>query len=135
MIFVPNKYIFIVGGNDKKTLYFNNENGEVCEWADLNNIRIEPSLKRISNYLYCFDNINQGNKDKFTLEKTDLNSSEPEWILLTPKIDFLPGMEQILNQKFFGVSSDEENNIIFIGGNMENLNKIMNYLIINIILL
>ena len=86
MIFVPNKYIFIVGGNDKKTLYFNNENGEVCEWADLNNIRIEPSLKRISNYLYCFDNINQGNKDKFTLEKTDLNSSEPEWILLTPKI-------------------------------------------------
>ena len=114
MIFIPNNYVFIVGGNDKKTFYFNTENAEVCEWADLNKIRNEPALQRINNNLYCFDSINKGNNDIFSLEKTELNSNKPEWILLTPKFN-LPMMnnEQKLNQKFFGVSKDDENNIIF----------------------
>ena len=47
MIFIPNNYVFIVGGNDRKTFYFNIENAEVCEWADLNKIRNEPALQRI----------------------------------------------------------------------------------------
>ena len=122
MIFIPNNYVFIVGGNDKKTFYFNTENAEVSEWANLNNIRIEPALQRISNYLYCFDNINKGNKDIFTLEKTDLNSNNPEWILLIPKMNIPIGKGEKLEQKFFGVSKDEENNIIFLGGNIDNYN-------------
>ena len=126
MIFIPNNYVFIVGGNDKRTFYFNTQNAEVCEWANLNNIRIEPALQKISNFLYCFDNINKGNNDIFTLEKTDLNSNLPEWILLTPKMNIFGKMDQ----KFFGVTKDEDNNIIFVGGNTndcKNNNKIYNY--------
>ena len=120
MIFIPNNYVFIVGGNDKKTFYFNTENAEVCEWADLNKIRNEPALQRINNNLYCFDSINKGNNDIFSLEKTEINSNKPEWVLLTPKFDFPINNEQKLSQKFFGVSKDDEENIIFLGGNMDN---------------
>ena len=128
MIFIPNNYVFVVGGNDKKTFYFNTENAEVCEWANLNNIRTEPGLQRLSNYLYCFDNVN---KDIFTVEKTDLNSHIPKWTLITPKIDYPLGQEQKLSQKFFGVSNDKENNIMFLGGNVDNdsngSNEVFNY--------
>ena len=130
MIFIPKNYIFIVGGNDKKTFYFNTENAEVCQWADLNKIRIEPALQRIGNNLYCFDNINKGNNDIFSLEKTDLNSNKPEWTLLTPKFNLPINDEQKLSQKFFGVSKDDEDNIIFLGGNMDNYSdnsEIFNY--------
>ena len=117
MIFIPNNYVFVAGGNDKKTFYFNTENAEVCEWANLNNIRTEPGLQRLSNYLYCFDN---SNKDIFTVEKTDLNSHIPKWTLITPKMDFPLGQEQKLSERFFGVSSDKDNNIVFLGGNADN---------------
>ena len=123
MIFIPNNYVFVVGGNDKKTFYFNTQNAEICEWADLNILRTEPALQRISNNLYCLDNINKGNNDIFSLEKTDLNSNKPEWILLTPKFNFPIMNEQKLSQKFFGVSKDDEDNIIFLGGNMDNYNN------------
>ena len=128
MIFIPNNYVFIVGGNDKKTFYFNTESAEVCEWANLNILRTEPALERISNNLYCFDNINKGNNDIFTLEKTNLNSKKPQWILMTPKINAPEGKQ--FTQKFFGVSKDSENNIIFLGGNMDDQNvndEIFNY--------
>ena len=128
MIFIPNNYVFVVGGNDKKTFYFNTENAEVCQWANLNKIRTEPGLQRLSNYLYCFDN---ANNDIFTVEKTDLNSNIPKWNLITPKMDFPLGQEQKLSQKFFGVSNDKENNIIFLGGNVDNdsngNNEVFNY--------
>ena len=129
MIFIPNYYIFIVGGNDKKTFYFNIENKEIDEWADLNKIRIEPALQKIGNYLYCFDCVNNGNNDIFSLERTNLFYNEPEWILLAPKFNFPIDDEQKLSQKFFGVSKDEEDNIIFLGGNMDNynINEIFNY--------
>ena len=130
MIFIPNNYVFIVGGNDKNTFYFNTESAEVCEWAELNKIRNEPALQRINNNLYCFDSINKDN-DIFSLEKTELNSNKPEWVLLTPKFDFPINNEKKLNQKFFGVSKDDEDNIIFLGGNMDNDNsnndEIFNY--------
>ena len=130
MIFIPNNYVFIVGGNDKKTFYFNTENAEVCDWAELNKIRNEPALQRINNNLYCFDSIN-GNNEMFSLEKTDLSSNKPEWVLLTPKFDFPINNEQNLSQKFFGVSKDDEDNIIFLGGNMDNdsnnYDEIFNY--------
>ena len=124
MIFIPDNYVFVVGGDDKKTFYFNTENGEICEWADLNNIRVEPALERISNNLYCFDNINKGNNDVFTVEKTDFNSNKPLWHLLAPKMNFSSNGLQRVNQKFFGVSKDEEDNIIFLGGNMDNSSQI-----------
>ena len=137
MIYIPNNYVFIVGGNDLKTFYYDSEGDEIYEWSDLNKKRIEPALALISNNLYCFDNTNSRPNQELTFEKTDLTSNNPEWIIITPKIQ--PYIEK-MNQKFFGVLKNIDNNIIFIGGIMDEEDKdqtklkILIYLLPNIIL-
>ena len=99
MIFIPDNYVFIVGGNDVKTFYFDIEKGKIINWADLNKKRIEPSLILISDYLYCFDNINsKNNNDEFTFEKTDITSENGKWENIIPNLDSL--RNQKMNQKF-----------------------------------
>jgi hypothetical protein len=51
--------------------------------------------------------------EKFTFEKTNLNSTEHTWELLEPN---MPSMR--MNQKYFGVVRNK-NDIIFIGGNLD----------------
>ena len=129
MIFIPPEYVFIVGGNDKKTFYFDSENHEIYEWAELNIERFEPALQRVGNTLYCFDNINKLNNEQLSFEKTDLSSKNPEWNLIYPKMD-LSLSNQKLPQKFFGVAKDGDNSIIFLGGTMDNYteeSKLLNY--------
>ena len=120
MIFVPDKYVFIIGGNDKNCFYFDTENGEIFEWSELNKDRIEPALIRINNFLYCFDNINFGNNEQFSFEKINIDSFKPKWILLYPKIDKIFEGNILINQQGFGVAKDDEDNIIFIGGDIDN---------------
>ena len=123
MIFIPNKYVFIIGGNDKKCIYFNTETAEVEYWDNLNKIRVEPSLVLVKNILYCFDSVNPNN-ERFTIEKTDLDSIRPKWDLVIPKIDnVLNNNNNFFAQKYFGLSKDDNDNIIFIGGDMNNKYK------------
>ena len=127
MIFIPGNYVFIVGGNDLKTFYYNIHSNEFISWADLNNKRTEPALALISNYLYCFDNININNNNNISFEKTDVTSEYAEWEIINPNINISLDNKQ-LSQKYFGLIKYDDNNIIFIGGNMdgggdENENK------------
>ncbi len=123
MIFIPDKYVFIVGGNSKKTFYYNTENKEIYDWANLNLERIEPALIVNNDYLYCFDNIKRRNND-LSFEKSNLIKN-PKWELIKPKIDRNINM----NQKFFGVSNLNKDNIIFLGGDMiDDNNSDMNYI-------
>ena len=123
MIFIPNKYVFIIGGNDKKCIYFDTETAEVEYWDNLNKLRIEPSLLLVKNILYCFDSVNPNN-ERFTIEKTDLDSIRPKWDLVIPKIDkTLNNNNNFLFQKYFGLSKDDNDNIIFIGGDINNKYK------------
>ena len=127
MIYISDNYVFFVGGNDLKTFYYEIENGQINEWVDLNKKRTEPSLMLINENLYCFDNINSKNNNyEFTLEKTNITSENPEWEIIKPNLNILEN--QKLNQKFFGVINDKDENIIFLGGNMgEGDNEKYNY--------
>ena len=119
MIYIPGGYIFIVGGNDKKTYFFDNQNSQICKSSDLNNNRTEPALILVSDILYCFDNINSKNSDEpFTCEKMDLKEDTPKWVLITPIIDSSIRIPK-MNQKFFGVAKTNDNNVQFLGGNMD----------------
>ena len=123
MIFIPNKYVFIIGGNDKKCIYFDIETAEIELWGNLNKLRVEPALLLDKNILYCFDSVNSNN-EKYTIEKTDLDSIKPKWNLIIPKIDNALNINNnFLAQKYFGVSKDDSNDIIFIGGDMDNKYK------------
>ena len=116
MIFIPDKYVFIVGGNNKKTFYYDIENKEIVNWANLNQERIEPALVIARNDLYCFDNLNINSNKKLTFEKSNLINS-PKWDLITPKID-PSNPDNSFNQKFFGAVKVDNDTIIFLGGDM-----------------
>ena len=117
MIIIPGNYVFIVGGQTKQTFYFDLENSQFHGWKKLNKQRIEPALIVVDNYLYCFDNMNSNFEDRLTFEKTNLNSSEHNWELFEPN---MPSIR--MNQKYFGVVKSN-NDIIFIGGNLDIENE------------
>ena len=117
MIFIPNNYVFIIGGNDKKTFYLDINNKEIYPYCDLNFERIEPALILMGDELYCFDNIKKTNSE-LTFEKTNLKKM-PKWELIKPNFDSTISDEK-LRQKFFGITKLDDENIIFLGGNMDN---------------
>ena len=129
MIAIPGSYVFIVGGQNKETFFFDLNENKFYGWKNLNKYRIEPALILVNNYLYCFDNMNTNSNDKFTFEKTDIYSEDHTWEICEPNISSLK-----MNQKYFGVAQ-YNGDIIFIGGNLdlegeedkENLNERKNY--------
>ena len=125
MIFIPPKYVFIVGGEDRRTYYVDNEKRQVFNWGDLNKTRIEPSLILVGDDLYCFDNAKTMD-EAITIEKTNLTDGLAEWQLIDPMIsNDIRNPESI--QKFFGISKDLDNNIVFLGGDKEDENDLVNY--------
>lgn len=133
MIFIPKKYIFFIGGNDKKVFYLDINDKKVENWSELNNLREEPALIQVNNYLYVFNKINKNEMtDNYdlSLEKTNLLSNEPTWELIHPELsNEILGVNII--PKFFGVARESEDNIIFLGGNIldknDNLDEVKNF--------
>ena len=131
MIFIPplnsqkeNGKIFIVGGDDKKSIYYDLKKNYFLNWAPTNEIHIKPALIQIGEYLYLFDSI--FNKKNFCFEKTKLTDVKPRWEKIIPNID-----ENILNNfpsNTFAVSLDENNNIVFLGGDNINMSNNASYI-------
>ena len=116
--------VYIVGGEDVNTMFYNVDNKEIKNWADLNNKRFEPSLIRYNNFLFCFDTSKKylNNDNDFNFEKIDLLSESSEWEIIKPEIS--PNvLNSIFSQKFFGVVEDFKENIIFVGGIYDNENR------------
>lgn len=116
MIFIPEKYIFILGGkNSKEVIYYTiKKDNNIYEiYPNLLPFDLlEPSLIIIDNkFLYAFEN------SVFCLHiiKTNiLFQSSFEEIKLKNNNNIM-----IMNQKFFGVVK-QKNSIIFLGGQMIN---------------
>ena len=119
MIYIPKSIVFIVGGDNSDTYYYNLKLKKIVNWGKLNMIRIEPALQIIKNKLYCIDSIK--NLNTISYEMTDLTSNEGRWKIIMPKISY-----NISNlnyyQQFFGICKDKEDNIIFLGGKFSNNN-------------
>ena len=115
MIFIPECYIFIVGGKDtKKVLVYRmkpgNENYEEYPYQ-LPYPLLEPSLITINNqFLYAFEN----SSVRFKIVKTNFVFATPFEEIKTK--DFID-----INQKFFGlVKFENRNSILFLGGQILN---------------
>ena len=107
------KKVYIVGGNDQKTLYYDSENKKIKNLGNLNIKRFEPSLIIHSNYLFCF-NSTRTLENRYSCEKINLKEKS-SWEIIYPKISN-ELLENIYNQKYFGIVEDNNYNIIFIGG-------------------
>ena len=105
------EWIFIAGGKDKKSFYYDLNKNYFINWGDTIDTYEKPALIRIGEYLYIFNNIN-GKKNYF--ERTKIINPTRKWEKVIPSIDkkIIPNFPCD-----FGVSYDTNGNILFLGGN------------------
>ena len=131
MIFIPplnsrneNGKIFIVGGEDKKSIYYDLKKNYFLNWAPTNEIHIKPALIQIGDYLYLFDSLQ--NKKNFCFERTKLTDVNHCWEKIIPNID-----QNLLNNfpsNSFSVCLDNNNNIVFLGGDNIKMSNNASYI-------
>ena len=109
-----NKKVYIIGGNDKKAMFYDLEDQLIGNMGELNIKRFEPSLIIHSNYLFCFDGTRRIG-EKCSFEKIKLEQKDSTWEIIYPNISPILG-DNVYNQKFFGIVEDNKYNIIFLGG-------------------
>ena len=132
MIFIPEKYIYIIGGpGTKETELYDIENNIMLSSESLNYERCEPSLILVDNkYLYCICGFQLENNFIDTIEKCDLNKRDRKWEIVNYQIK--SGEEIVLDRSlivsFFGVSYINDD--ILLIGDKENAKVINpNYLL------
>ena len=118
MIYVPYKYIFIVGGSNTKSVeIYNMETKEIKKDSELNEFRSECTLCLVNNvYLYAFFGFLIHQEYNRTIERCNLLKEEREW----EYVDYINTLEKSgINFKisFFGISYYKDDEIILIGSN------------------
>ena len=105
------EWIFITGGNDKKSFYYDLNKNYFINWSDTLDIHQNPTLIRIGEYLYILDTLNS---KKNYWERTKIISPTRKWEKVIPKLD-----KKLLSNfpSEFAVSYDTNSHIVFIGGN------------------
>ena len=127
MLFVPDKYIFIVGGSTKSVEIYDIEKNIIIKDSSLNDLRNECSLCMVNNiYLYAFCGFYLHQTFNCTVERCNLRKRERKWDFVKfnqkENLGFIPS--------FFAVSYYKNNNIILIGG--DSIEEINNSYIIKI---
>ena len=121
MIFVPDKYIFIVGGSTKNVEIYDIEKNIIYKDSTLNELRNECTLCMVNNiYLYAFCGFYLHQTFNCTVEKCNLRKKERKWEFvkfnMKENLGFIPS--------FFSVSYYKKDTIILIGGDsIEEMNK------------
>ena len=132
MIFIPEKYIYIIGGPETKEIeLYDIENNSFISFELLNYERCEPSLILVDNkYLYCICGFQLNNGFIDTIEKCNLSKRERKWEIVNYQIKVGENImaDRSLIVSFFGVSY-LKNNIILIGDKENNKVINPNYLI------
>ena len=126
MIFIPEKYIFIIGGPNEVDveLYDMEKNVSVID-SRLNTDRCEPSLILVNEkYLYTFFGFHLYESFINTIERCNINKKVRNWEMVNYKLSNTPN----LVKAFFGVSY-VGNNVILVS-DKENQNDLKpNYIL------
>jgi hypothetical protein len=98
MIFVPNQYIFIVGGESTKMVeFYDLDKNEIYLDSELKSKRCEPTLCLVNNiYLYAFCGFRPYKNFNYSIERCNLLKKKREWEFF----DF----SNNINPSFFGIS-------------------------------
>ena len=122
MIYIPNKYVFIVGGNKTTSVeVINTETGEISEDSNLNEFHSEPSLCLVnSNWLYCFLGFKNDESQEFskTIERCNLRLSKRTWESFNLNVQ--------INIRFFTLSYYDDSSILILGGDDISAKEIQN---------
>ena len=115
MIFVPNKYIFIVGGSNTKSVeLYDIEEKKLTEDSELNEIRCECTLCLVNNtYLYAFYGFLLHQDYNNSIERCNLLKEERKW----ENINVIEKCAVKFKPSFFAISYFLNDNLLLIGGN------------------
>ena len=123
MLYIPDNFILIAGGDSLNSTIYDIENQEFINWAYMNKKHFQPGLLIFGDYVYAFSALNDVNENNNYFEKTNLTSKNPKWniIYLNNKLNNIK-----MNCHFFGISKFSYGNILFVGGEKNNPNYIYN---------
>ena len=115
MIFVPNKYIFIVGGSNTRTVeLYDIDEKKLTKDSELNEIRCESTLCLVNNtYLYAFFGFVLHQEYNKNIERCNLLKEKRKWEYVNYQVK--EGIN--LKLSFFGIIYPKENELLLIGGN------------------
>ena len=134
MLYINNnkkEIIFVAGGDDLKTFYYDIKNNIFVEWGDLSGLHSRPGLINIGDNLFCIHLLKDENNKMF-LEKTNLNDENHIWEKIYPDFESEDIKNNIIKNEF-GVSHYAGGNIMLIGGNLKNPNCYLYNLDMNLI--
>jgi hypothetical protein len=127
MIFVPPRYVFIVGGlNTKSVELYNTEKNEITHDSNLNENRSEVSICCVNNtHLYAFCGFLLNNNYLSSFEKCNLKAKTRQWEM----VNLITGQNCSFEPNFFSVAFGKGNSIILLGGKeSEKSNASKNYI-------
>ena len=129
MIYVPKKYIFIVGGSNTKSVeLYNMDTKELTKDSDLNDYRSESSLCLVNNtYLYAFYGFVIHQEYNKSIERCNLLREKREWEYVDYK-NAIENSENNFKISFFGISYFNNNQILLIGGDDNGDEKHYDYI-------
>ena len=126
MIYIPNKYIFIVGGIKNKSVeLYDIDNKTIKKDSELNEARSECSLCLVNNYyLYAFCGFLFNQFFINTIERCNLRREKRKWKIVNYSVE----NNIKFNPSFFGVCYFNDK-IILLGGNEVKEEKNKNYIV------
>ena len=124
MIYIPNKYIYFIGGNNRSTFHYDFINKTFKLWAPLKYKEKYPSLIYLNKtFIYCF-----GHQKKID----DLNFIERTNIKMRPKWDVINlKLNEPFNLKKFGTVLSNDEKIFFVGGKKAKDDRIFYFDLLN----
>ena len=124
MIYIPKKYIYFIGGNNRSTFHYDFINNTFKLWAPLKYKEKYPSLIYLNKtFIYCF-----GHQKKID----DLNFIERTNIKMRPKWDVINlKLNEPFNLKKFGTVLSNDEKIFFVGGKKAKDDRIFYFDLLN----
>ena len=126
MIFIPNNFIYIVGGNGNKNVeLYDIDNKTIIQDSELNQERSECSLCMVNNYyLYAFCGFLLHKTFNNTIERCNLRREKRKWEIVNYTLE----NNIQFNPSFFGVGYYNDK-ILLLGGNENPEEKNKNYVV------
>ena len=129
MLYIPDNFVLITGGDTLSTYIYDIENKQFIRWASMNKKHFQPGLIIVGDYAYAFSSLSDKEEENKFFEKTDLTSKNPKWEKIFPLFDIY-GIKNDFYSLHFGVVQKNEDEILIIGGE-QNKNRYVYNTIVN----
>ena len=125
---LSNNSIFIAGGNNEDSFYYDIKNKQFIPWGKMNGIQEKPALIQYGEFLYSFNSFNSSG---IYFERTKLTSPTKKWEKLIPQ----SGDQEsgFFYNQLYGVSKCSGGNILFAGGINNQLRTFVYNLNLNVL--